>query len=547
MLRYAILCRVSTDRQAEQGESLEVQENLLRECVKNLGGVVAKVYRGQEHSTTGYERPILDELLFDAANKEFDAVMVYDISRWTRDTERAQMALMFLKKHNIKLYTQYTQYDFADPNQKLQYNIQAAFAEFDAEIRKRRIALARVSRAKRGWPVSGKKPFGRQVVNTNKNEAAKWEVIPEVYEKVQTWYRMYVNEGKSFPEIAQLYDMIPSVLRDMLVNSTGSKYVQSHELDGKVEITETIIPPLLTEEQIETLKETAKQRRSSNGTKYRYLLAHQLKCGLCGSKYSGNTAKGRSEGITYSYYVHAKHYRLPFCIKNISVEPIEEAVFFAIREMLSNSDGVRTAIQAAQRNTYDREMSLKNELELLMGRKGMLENKRKELIAALDRKIFTLDELAPLSKQNREDLEECSNRIKRITNEMKSLEMDIPPNVGEQVVSWVCSVTREDGIEVMDWPDESKIRLLKWFFGSSRQSGIYVSLTDDKRLKFEVKGVFGVSVVGAVIDNVVGVDVVSVEKLEEHFTSPENIKEFKAIHIDDDALGFVTKTVSFRS
>lgn len=546
-MRFALLARVSTQQQAEQGESLEVQESVLRECVKNLGGVVSKVYRGQEHSTSGYERPILDQLLFDASNKEFDAIIVFDLSRWTRDTERSQAALMFLKKHGIKLYSQYTPYDFADASSKLLYDIQSSLGEYDAAIRKRRIALARISRAKRGWPVSGRKPFGRRVVNANKNEQAKWEVIPEEYEKVQTWFRMYVHEQKSFPEIGQLYNILPSVLRELLVKSTGTKYVQSHELDGKTEISETEIPALLTEEQIETLKEVARQRRSSNGTKYRYLLAHQLKCGLCGTKYSGNMIKDRNPEKRFLYYTHSRNYRLPFCLKNIAVEPIEEAVFFAIREMLSNSDGVREAIKAAQRNTYEREVSIKTEMELLIGRKEMLENKRKELIAALDRKIFTLDELAPLSKQNREDLEECSNRIKRLTQEMKSLEIDIPPNIDEMVVGWVCKVTREDGIEVMDWPDESKIRLLKWFFGNSKSSGIFVSLTEDKRLKFEVRGVFGTSIVGAVIDDVVGVEVVAVEKMEEHFSSHENIKQFKALHIDDGELGFVTKPVSFRS
>jgi len=56
-LRFAPLIRVSTERQAQKGESLWTQKTQILSYVKNLGGTIPEHcwrYSGREHSTPGY-------------------------------------------------------------------------------------------------------------------------------------------------------------------------------------------------------------------------------------------------------------------------------------------------------------------------------------------------------------------------------------------------------------------------------------------------------------------------------------------------------------
>ena len=113
-LRFAILARVSTEGQATEGESLSVQQKTLRKCVEMLNGTIVKEYIGAKSATSGEkERPILDEMLADARKKEFDALMVYDLSRLTRDPIKSKIILADLKKNGIKIFTQTQQHNFS--------------------------------------------------------------------------------------------------------------------------------------------------------------------------------------------------------------------------------------------------------------------------------------------------------------------------------------------------------------------------------------------------------------------------------------------------
>ena len=49
-LRFAGIVRVSTEKQAKQGESLNVQKQHIVEAAKHLGGDVKKWCSGQEHA-----------------------------------------------------------------------------------------------------------------------------------------------------------------------------------------------------------------------------------------------------------------------------------------------------------------------------------------------------------------------------------------------------------------------------------------------------------------------------------------------------------------
>jgi site-specific DNA recombinase len=66
--------RVSTEDQAKEGYSLEVQREYLESFAKREGFEIFKVYQDDDISGYSTDRPAFKELLKDAKEKRFDLV-----------------------------------------------------------------------------------------------------------------------------------------------------------------------------------------------------------------------------------------------------------------------------------------------------------------------------------------------------------------------------------------------------------------------------------------------------------------------------------------
>ena len=203
--RFAGLVRVSTPGQKE-GASTETQENHIKEWVKVLDGNPSEIrwYTGQEHSTEGYERKICDKLLADAKRGKFDAVIVYDLSRWSRDTLRSRENLQTLRKHGIKFFDGMKEYDLEDDDDIFFITIMTAIFEREAKKNKARMQDGKITRARQGWAVSSpnKLPWGRTFDNDKKNNEydsvyARWGFKDGEKEKMIRIVDRFINKEKT--------------------------------------------------------------------------------------------------------------------------------------------------------------------------------------------------------------------------------------------------------------------------------------------------------------------------------------------------------------
>lgn len=85
IMKVAIYIRVSTEDQAKEGYSLEVQREYLEAFAKREGFEIFKVYSDDGISGYSDRRPALQELLKDAKDKKFEIVLVYKIDRFSRN------------------------------------------------------------------------------------------------------------------------------------------------------------------------------------------------------------------------------------------------------------------------------------------------------------------------------------------------------------------------------------------------------------------------------------------------------------------------------
>ena len=87
-MKVAIYIRVSTEEQAREGYSMEVQREYLLDHAKRLGWEVYKIYSDDE---SGYvlDRPALNEMLKDAKTKKFELIITYKLDRFFRVRARS--------------------------------------------------------------------------------------------------------------------------------------------------------------------------------------------------------------------------------------------------------------------------------------------------------------------------------------------------------------------------------------------------------------------------------------------------------------------------
>jgi DNA invertase Pin-like site-specific DNA recombinase len=109
-MRFAPLCRVSTESQEQQGASLQNQKDQITQYVQKLQGDFIDDpwrYSGQEHATADFERKRFDQLIEDSSKGIFDAVIVTTPDRFSRDILKSALALVKLLENGIKFLCRY--------------------------------------------------------------------------------------------------------------------------------------------------------------------------------------------------------------------------------------------------------------------------------------------------------------------------------------------------------------------------------------------------------------------------------------------------------
>ncbi|MDY6851763.1 MAG: recombinase family protein [Thermodesulfobacteriota bacterium] len=345
-LRFAPLVRVSTEGQEKRGESLQTQIKQIEQYVDMLDGRIPQhcwKYSGQEHATPDQERHKLDQLLEDAPKNLFDAVIVVEPSRWSRDNAKSKAGLEILRNHNIRFFTGTIEQNLYDPTHILLLGMSAEIGEYQARMQTLKSIQNRIERAKRGLPVSGKLPYGR----TFNKKTEKWGVDIRKAKDIRWAAKQYLA-GKSIPETAKTLNMKKWHLWKVLRHSCGDTWEQRFR-SPKLNIDETVptsIPPLLPKGTIKAIAERAEANKTySHGhLKHFYLLSRMVFCNRCGYAMFGQANRHGT-----LYYRHAHDERIKKCDKSIWVraDQLEDAVIAHIYYMLGDATGIEEAVNRA--------------------------------------------------------------------------------------------------------------------------------------------------------------------------------------------------------
>lgn len=203
-MKVALYTRVSTEDQAREGFSLEVQRDFLLKYAKEQGWEVfcsvsgAKVY--QDDGVSGYtmDRPAVRRLLMDAANKKFDLILVYKQDRLSRNLKDMLNLLDQLSRWGVGYKSATEPFDTTTSAGKMALHMLGTYAEFERNRLVERVFPGMVRGAQKGhWQGARYAPYG---YNYNKPKKLL-EVVPVEARIVKQIYEMYLS-NKSTTQIA---------------------------------------------------------------------------------------------------------------------------------------------------------------------------------------------------------------------------------------------------------------------------------------------------------------------------------------------------------
>ena len=353
-MRAAAYARFSTDRQ--QHNSIEYQlAEIYRYCAEH-GITIVATFTDEGETGTNTARSGFQSMLEAATRGDFDAVVIYDILRGSRDvgdwfTFRKQM----LHRGITVLSTADKLGDMTDGNDFLVELLTVGMGQREVlETRKKSIAGVAI-KAQKGVFLGGTPPLGYTI------EDGKYVIDPGEARTVRTIFELY-GEGKSYDDILRAVDgAIGKFGRPLGKNSlhsilTNERYIGVYTWNKrKVKLfrkwaggapnpncvrIEGIIPEIIDKATWERVQKrmSDNKRNASNKAKRSYLLSGLIECEECGAAYVGHTSTNK-KGVETRYYVCGNKYRTHTCqAKNINAAEIEGFVIDGLKRYFLELD-----------------------------------------------------------------------------------------------------------------------------------------------------------------------------------------------------------------
>ena len=354
MMKAAAYARYSTDNQTANSIAYQIAE--IQKYCSEHDIMISATYTDEGETGTNLMRPGMQALLSAAQRHEFDAVVIYDISRGSRDVSDWFSLRKDMMRLGIKVISATQQLgDITNGSDFLVELLNVGMGQFEV-LQSRQKSIAGVAvKAKEGVFLGGTAPLGYDIVNQ------QYIVNPVEAEAVKTIFRLY-GEGESYNAILEAVKGVTGKLgRPLGKNSlhsilTNERYIGVYTwnkkynknfrrwagggLNPKCVRIEDAIPAIIDETTWERVQRrmSDNKRNASNKAKRTYLLTGMIECEECGGAYVGHTSRNK-KGIETRYYVCGNRYRTHTCHgQSINADWLERQVIEAVRDYLADTD-----------------------------------------------------------------------------------------------------------------------------------------------------------------------------------------------------------------
>ncbi|MDK0291586.1 recombinase family protein [Salmonella enterica] len=447
--------RVSDMGPTGEKDSPDTQlEEIKKYCIQNDYELIGS-YQDLDISGGTDNRPDFQRLFEDARKEKFEVVVVYNLSRFSRNVQHTISYVQELSDLDIDFASTKETFLRTDtPEGRLMFHITASVAEYQREqigqtVRDNMLSIA----ARQGRFLGGLAPLGYTV-----KEDKTGFVIDEEEAVVVRWLFNEYRNGKGMDALTRTLTednalgrdkFSKSTIRAILLNpvyvgdfyynkrrkTTSGKRKKNEENDWIIVKNrhEPIIDRELFNEVQELLKSKARGKGTFNPNKAatKHLLTGLLTCS-CGNTFNGNP-KYNNAGKKYEYYYcsgRQRHSRA-FCdAKGLRVDKVDPLVISTLEDVVSkkkllsafNSQFATLTTEEAdklkRKVSLQRQIVRKNEqINNLMDRS--LRTKNEKIIERFDREMITLQEEIEEVQVELEQFDTTNNLLVEKAEELK--------------------------------------------------------------------------------------------------------------------------------
>ncbi len=191
-MKAAIYIRVSTERQAEEGLSLEAQEKLLRGYCAQNGMEVTELYADEGISAKDTKhRPAFTKMMIDAETNKFEVIVFWKLTRFTRSTIDLLECVRRLENCGVGLVSCSEPINTVSAAGKMTTTVLAAMAQFERDMVSENVKMVADYRASDGKrtcsSVIGYDTLGKDSLVQNPAEAKIVKYIFDTFVKQQSF------------------------------------------------------------------------------------------------------------------------------------------------------------------------------------------------------------------------------------------------------------------------------------------------------------------------------------------------------------------------
>ena len=459
-----VYTRVSTQEQAKEGNSLNVQKETGKRVAKKLG---LKFRLRDEHarSSTIHYREVLEQIKDDIVSGKVKNIWCIERSRMFRDmTDALLFRRDYLEKYKVNLFEgeRGEEVKFDDKDAMLMYDIISRLAQYENETRTERSQRGKIAKLKdaernnKSVYLGGSATFG--YINKNKEwglnkEEAEWvQWMFNAYEKGQTTKDIKNHLDKNGVATRRtksgLWNMV--TIQKMLANRTytGIHHVYVKKLDRTFSFK---VKKIITVSQFNRVQKLLQRNRKLErfNKKHESLLGEYLVCGCgtsMGSEVKKKTRKSGEVILTRKYYCMNKSYQWRDGIdrgcdnkKSLDMDRTDNIILDRVKKVVSDSHILR---EKTKQSVLDSKSQIEQNI---VGERERLEDKCQRIQKTIDNienQIVELEMEKTLGKKDESVAKKIIGRFEQelITqhDEYKSVEHELDAlNENLVWVNWV--------------------------------------------------------------------------------------------------------------
>jgi len=434
MIRVGIYCRVSTDQQVNEGDSIQAQLSALKKYASDHNYEIAGIFVDDGVSGTLLDgRDELQRLLEEVKKRNVDLIIFTKLDRYFRNLKHYLNTQEVLDKFGVPWIAIWENYETKTPQGKLMVNQMLSFAQFEAEQTGQRINQVFNYKKTKHEALSGCVPIGYKIAD--KHIVPDPETVDIAKQTFQTYLEtgsirktMRLMQGNGLPKTQGGF-------KHMLMNR---KYIgEAYGIEGYFE-------PIIDKQTFDTVQHMLRMNVKANQVR-NYVFSGMIWCSDCGGKMtsrSGPRGNGR-----YKSYRCMYHYRpIPTCsnTKSISEKKLEKYLVENLKDLAFADINVEDANKAKD---YEKQIAA-------------TEKKMSRLKELYVNELINLDEYKRDMAAYKADIDDFKARMKKYEGSDKTALKDL---VGTNLDEWYWTLTDVEKREL--WGSV----IDKIYYGSDKQ------------------------------------------------------------------------------